>query len=242
MKNTVKKIISVTASAGAAVARAASASAAVFAIIGIMACGKLDVVGQDSVRAFRALLDNAPRQIVTDETTGGWTLFAPDGSTRFIWSKDFGAGSLYDVMIVFEARPFTDAGLDASRLPEGFTVLDGVIMAGTKLGNEPLKYPGDPAPIASYEQIVKLRRSSIGYHGAMDHYGVNLSGGNLFEWAKDMSTNDKDIVFVLNPEPFINAGVNPNAIEGWVFTGVTVDDENGRPVEVNKILKPFDLR
>jgi hypothetical protein len=63
----------------------------------------------------------------------------------------------------------------------------------------------------------------------------------MFEWAKDMSTNDKDIVFVLNPEPFIKAGVDPNKIEGWAFAKVTVDDANGKPIEVDKILKPFNI-
>jgi hypothetical protein len=56
-----------------------------------------------------------------------------------------------------------------------------------------------------------------------------------------MSTNDKDIVFVLNPEPFIAAGVDPSKIDGWAFAKVTVDDANGKPVEVDKILKPFNL-
>jgi hypothetical protein len=90
--------------------------------------------------------------------------------------------------------------------------------------------------------MVHLKRGSIGYHGALDHYGVNLGNGNLFEWAKDLDKNDKDMVFVLNPEPFIRAGVNPNQVAGWVFAKVPVDDENGRPVEVDKLLKPFDLR
>ncbi|MDR1929992.1 MAG: hypothetical protein LBQ44_05100 [Treponema sp.] len=205
------------------------------------ACGKLDVVGTESVKSFRALLNNAPREIVSDEMTGGWVLFAPDGSAKFIWSKNYSESPLHDVMIVFEAQPFIDAGLDVNRLPESITVLDDTIIVGTKLGQEVLKYSGEPTPIASYEQIVKLKRSSIGYHGALDHYGVNLAGGNLFEWAKDMNTNDKDMVFVLNPEPFINAGVDPDAVEGWVFAKVTVDDENGKPVEVDKLLKPFNL-
>jgi hypothetical protein len=207
----------------------------------ITGCGKLDVVGKESVKSFQAVLSNAPREIVTDEMTGGWALFAPDGSAKFIWSKNYSESPLHDVMIVFEAEPFINAGLDANRLPENITVFDGMIMVGTKLGQEVLKYSGEPTPIASYEQIVNMKRSNIGYHGAMDHYGVNLAGGNLFEWAKDMNTNDKDMVFVLNPEPFITAGVDPNVIDGWVFAKVTVDDENGKPVEVDKLLKPFDL-
>jgi hypothetical protein len=89
--------------------------------------------------------------------------------------------------------------------------------------------------------MVKLKRTAIGYHMAMDHYGVNLGDGNMFEWAKDMTVNDKDMVFVLNPLPFINAGVDPAGIAGWVLNKVTVDDENGRPIQVDKLLKPFNL-
>ncbi|MDR1421198.1 MAG: hypothetical protein LBI86_12555 [Treponema sp.] len=224
------------------VVQAAVFAAAVFAVLVFAACGQLDVVGRDSVRAFQALLDTVPREVTADGAAGGWILSAPDGSARFVWSSDYSRSPLYDVMIVFEARPFTGAGLDVNRLPENITVSGGEIIAGTKLGNEAPRHSGVPTPISSYEQIVKLRRDSIGYHGAMDHYGVSLSGGNLFEWAKDMDANDKDIVFVLNPEPFISAGVDPRNIEGWVFTKVTVDDANGRPVEVDRILKFFDLR
>jgi hypothetical protein len=56
-----------------------------------------------------------------------------------------------------------------------------------------------------------------------------------------MAANDKDIVFVLNPDPWIAAGVDPNAVDGWAFAKVMVDVE-GKPAEVDKILKPFDLK
>jgi hypothetical protein len=232
MKRVVTKLLMV---------RALISVALVLLTLLITACGNLDVVGKESIKSFQALLDNAPRKAAADEITGGWALSAPDGSAQFIWSKNYSESPLYDVMIVFDAKPFIDAGLDTAGLPENISVLDGRIMVGTKLGQEVLKYSGEITPIASYEQIVKLKRDSIGYHGAMDHYGVNLAGGNLFEWARDMKTNDKDMVFVLNPEPFINAGVSPGSIEGWVFTKVPVDDGNGKMIELDKILKPFNL-
>jgi hypothetical protein len=145
-------------------------------------------------------------------------------------------------MLVFDAEPFIAAGLNADKLPENIAFFDSMLMVGTKLGNEKLTYKGEATPLASYEQVVNLKRKSIGYHGALDHYGVSLGDGNMFEWAKDMSTNDKDIVFVLNPAPFIAAGVDPNKIDGWAFAKVTVDDENGKPIEVDKLLKPFNLK
>jgi hypothetical protein len=204
-------------------------------------CGKLDVVGTDSVKSFEKVLNRIPQSVTPDAANGGWSLAAPDASARFIWSRNYAESPLHDVMIEFDAAPFIAAGLDPAKLPENLVYYEDKIMAGTKLGTEQLKYSGEASPLAAYEQIVKLKRNSIGYHGALDHYGVNLGNGNLFEWAKDMSTNDKDMVFVLNPDPFLNAGVDPNGIDGWLFDKVTVDDENGKPIQVDKLLKPFDL-
>ncbi|MDR2740770.1 MAG: hypothetical protein LBB98_01245 [Treponema sp.] len=206
-----------------------------------LSCGKLDVVGTDSVKSFEKVLRQVPQALSPDETNGGWSLAAPDNSARFIWSRNFAESPLYDVMIEFDAAPFITAGLDPAKLPGNFTFRDGKIAVGTKLGTEQLKYSGEVTPLASYEQIVKLKRAAIGYHIALDHYGVNIGGGNLFEWAKDMAANDKDMVFVLDPAPFIAAGADPSRIAGWAFAKVTVDDENGKPVQVDKILKSFDL-
>ncbi|MDR0376337.1 MAG: hypothetical protein LBH70_00925, partial [Spirochaetaceae bacterium] len=179
--------------------------------------------------------------VTPDETNRGWSLTAPDGGVRFIWSRNYAESPRYDVLLEFAAAPFISAGLDPGRLPGNFTFSKGMIMTGTKLGAEQPRYPDEATPLASYEQIVKLKRDHIGYHMAMDHFGVNLGGGNLFEWAKDMAANDKDIVFVLNPDPFIAAGTDPARVEGWVFTTIAVDDENGKPVQAAKLLKPFDL-
>ncbi|MDR2135935.1 MAG: hypothetical protein LBO76_04895 [Treponema sp.] len=207
----------------------------------LVSCGKLDVVGNGSVKSFEKVLLRLPQALGPDETNGGWSLAAPDGSARFIWSRNYAESPRYDVMLEFDAAPFIAAGLKPEKLPENFTRSGDRITVGVKLGTEQLKYPGEVTPLASYEQIVKLKRKAVGYHMAMDHYGVNLGDGNLFEWAKDMSANDKDIVFVLNPAPFIAAGTDPARIGGWTFTKVTVDDEKGKPVQVDKILKAFNL-
>ncbi|MDR1300882.1 MAG: hypothetical protein LBK43_00215 [Treponema sp.] len=213
----------------------------VLLVLAALSCGKLDVVGTGSTASFDQVLQQIPQHLMADEVNRGWSLAAPDGSARFIWSRNYAESPLYDVMLQFDAAPFITAGLDPEKLPENFTFHEGKLMVGIKLGQETVQYSGEITPLASYQQLVKLKRSSIGYHGALDHYGVNLGDGNLFEWAKDMGTNDKDIVFVLNPEPFIAAGTDPSRIAGWVFANVTVDDEKGKPIQVDKILKPFDL-
>ncbi|GAB7140217.1 hypothetical protein RsTz2092_01650 [Deferribacterales bacterium RsTz2092] len=218
-------------------------------LLAMSACGKLDVVADESTKSFDRLLDVANSLVSKDDMNGGWTLAAPDGEANFIWSWDYSASPQHDVMLAFNAEPFVAAGLDPAKLPQDITFMDVMdtgmgnsqsIMVGTKLGKE--KFDGRATPAVAYKQIIKEHRSSVGYHSALDHYGVNLGDGNLFEWAKDIDTNDKDIVFVLEPAPFIAAGVNPNKVKGWVFAKVIVDDANGKPVEVDKLLKPFNLK
>lgn len=210
------------------------------ALIGLSACNKLDVIGDKSITSFETVLNTAKNQVSEDTTYGGWSLAAPDGGARFIWSKDLSKTQTLDALLEIDAQPFIDAGLDTSKLPEGMLVGDKIIV-GTDFGNVSPAYEGDATPIKSYEQIVKVSRTSIKYHAALDHYGVDLSNGNMFEWAKDMEKNDKDIVYALNPQVFIDAGVNPQNVKGWVFAKVETMDKNGKKIQVDKFLKPFDL-
>ncbi|MDR1204079.1 MAG: hypothetical protein LBL26_01160 [Peptococcaceae bacterium] len=201
----------------------------------------LDVVGKEAVSSFGAMLDAAADGVAPDEANGGWSLTAPDGAARFIWSEDYSKSPLHDVMLELDAQPFIDAGLDTGKLPEGVIFYGHMLMAGRKLGDDELAYSGDPTPLASFEQLAGKYRAAVGYHAALGHYNIDLGGGNMFEWAKDMAANDKDIVFVLDPQPFMDAGTDVSAVEGWAFAKVSVDVD-GKPAEVDKLLKPFDLK
>lgn len=232
----------------AAVAAAAILVIAIIAAVVQTAGGNLDVVGKQSITSFEAILNTMPDNVKSDEINGGWSLHAPDESVRFIWAKDYSQSPLHDVMLELDAAPFVSAGLDTDKLPDNYAAYDGMLMVGTKLGMEKPVYEGEATPLAAYEQIVNKHRSFINYHMDMDHYGVKLGDGNMFEWAKNMETNtvknlnqDKDIVFALNPEPLIAAGVDPEKVEGWVYAPVSVM-EGAKTIEVYKFLKPFNLK
>ena len=207
----------------------------------LASCASLDVVGTESVNSFEKMLGATTSLVSEDEMNGGWSLKAPDDSVRFIWSRDFSKSPIHDVMLELDAAPFVNAGLDISKLPAGMAYED-MLMVGTKLGTQAITYNGEATPLASFKKIVELKRDVIKYHAALDHYGVDLGDGNAFEWAKDMSTNDKDIVFVLDPKMFIDAGVDPSKVEGWVFAKVNTMDANNKPIEVDKFLKPFSIQ
>ncbi len=209
-------------------------------LLPLSACRSLDVVARDSTTSFEAIINGMPDRVVPDENIGGYALEAPDGSARFLWSNDF-SNSAYDVWLETNIAPFVEAGLDTTRVPEDI-IHEGLLVIGTDLGSKPPSYEGEATPMKAYGQIVQYSRDSIGYHAALDHYGISLGGGHMFEWAKDVQTNDKDIVFVLDPRPFADAGADPNAIPGWVFAKVETEDSKGNKVQTDKLLKAFNIQ
>lgn len=208
-------------------------------LLGLTACGKLNVMGDSSEKSFEEMLISMQSRIYSDDRFGGWTLMAPDGEARFVWTKDF-SKTTTDVMLELDAQPFIDAGLNISMLPKEMLAGDKIIITAD-LGDERVSYMGEASPLDSYKKLVKKYKDSVACYTSLDHYGISLGDGNMFEWAKNMKTNDRDIIFVLNPKPFLDAGVNPAKLETWVYAKLETVDENGNKVEVDKILKPFDV-
>lgn len=206
----------------------------------ITACNQLDSIGKGSSKSFDEIVNEIPDNVTSDEDNSIWSLEAPDESARFIWSQDF-SKTEYDAKLELDLEPFLAAGLDITMLPEEMIQEDKIVV-GVDLGEDELSYDDEITPLSSYKQIVKHNRDYISYHSGMDHYGIDLGNGNMFEWANNMSKNDKDIVFVLDPNMFVEAGVNPEEIEGWVYAKVEIMDKSGKMKEVDKLLKPFDLK
>ena len=217
------------------------------AVLGL-AGGKLDVVATQSEASLQALLAAEPTLVTEDAGNGGWALAAPDGQARFIWSDDTSQSPLHDAMLAADAQPFIDAGLDTAKLPETYATYDGLLVVGMKYGQAKYAYTGEATPLAAYRRLIAQYPDALNYHASLDHFGIKVGGGNLFEWAKDIAKNtttgavqDKDIVFVMNPDPLIAAGVDPAKVQGWAYAQVQVM-ENGSTLSVYKFLKPFDIQ
>ena len=59
--------------------------------------------------------------------------------------------------------------------------------------------------------------------------------------SKDLKKNDKDMVWVLDPAPFAAAGMEPGAVDGWIFAKVETMDGQGKAVLVDKLLRPYNV-
>jgi len=232
---------------------------AVVAVIGIAAivalggCSSTDVVAKVANTSFNAVTAASAVRVTWSDEDQSWELASPDGD-KVSFSSDFSRNDSAsgvdfdkpDVEFSFDAAPFVAAGLDIKKLPETDGIMyemeDGRFMYHFELGSDKFSADARKSIDATFAEIVRTQRARIGYHEKLDHYGLKLGNGNMLEWAKDMSKNDKDLVFVLDPAPFIAAGVDPSKIQGWTFAKVETKDDSGKAIQVDKLLRPYNLK
>ncbi len=224
-------------------------------LLALGGCAATDIVAKVANTSFKAVADAAKSSVSFSKEDESWVLTSAAGD-EVLFSTDFSRNGAQgamasdmdkpDVEFTFDGAPFLAAGLDFAKLPmtDGikYELDGGRMMLHFELGSD--KFPASAAASleATFAEIVRTQRTRIGYHEKLDHYGIKLGNGNMFEWARDMTTNDKDIVWVLNPEPFIAAGLDPAKLAGWVFAKVETKDDAGKTIFVDKLLKPFNLK
>ncbi len=217
-------------------------------------CAATDVVGSMAIKSFDGMTQALGNNIALNQDEGVFGIRSPD-SDVFRVAQDFNreiTPETPDFELEFAAQPFLDAGLNGTLLAGTDSVQ--YLLEGDKLmiRFEWAQVPFAPVPtsalvpqtqlLETFKQILANFRDKIGYHEKLDHYGISLGDGHMFEWAKDLLTNDKDMVFILNPEPLIKAGLDPTKVKGWVFAKVEILDGAGKTQFVDKLLKPFDVK
>ncbi|MFA6507998.1 MAG: hypothetical protein WCT14_17990 [Treponemataceae bacterium] len=235
-----------------------------FAVVGVLAlgaasCAATDVIGKVAGSSFKAVIDASAGKVSYSKDEGAWILASSAGDQLMV-ASDFARNNgdakggmkgmadmdKPDVEFSFDAAPFIAAGLDPAKLTGGegfkYELEDGRLMLHFEIGAEAFGEGAKKSIEGTFAEIVRTHRNRIGYHEKLDHYNIKLGDGNMFEWAKDMAKNDKDIVWVLNPAPLVVAGVDPAKVTDWAFAKVEMKDDAGKTVLVDKLLKPFDLK
>ncbi len=205
------------------------------------ACQSTDVIASGASQAFDALLTKTDLEVLDLSDQNAFVLVSPKGD-QLLFSKDPQMTEV-DLALSLDLMPFMKAGLNPGLLPEHFIVDTEKqrLIIPSNLGDKPYEQAEMKALSELFKNLSKVYPGRIGYHLAMDHYNLTLGGGNGIEWAKDLTTNDKDLVFLLHAQTFVDAGVNPELIEEWTFAAVEMMDDNGKKFMMDKLLKPFSL-
>ncbi|MCL2001055.1 MAG: hypothetical protein FWG74_06435, partial [Planctomycetes bacterium] len=199
-----------------------------------------DVTAKYAKSSFAELLAALPPESGLKPFGMGWIFSAPDGSAEFFWTTS--GEEECSVILRTPSYPFLEAGMDPSLLPDGMLVDDMLIFGLSRhdmqdshnphgsrnagASKESADFTGNidwgddknrESASSSFAMVIDSYRERFGYHFQFGHFGVELDGGNLLEWAEDLETNNLDLVFVLDPEIFLRAGVNKDLVKGWVF-------------------------
>jgi hypothetical protein len=204
---------------------------------------KTDVVALYAKRSYASMLASLPASSSAKQSGEGWAFSAPDGSAEFFWDASPAKGSgRHAAELRTPAAPFLAAGLDPALLPEG-VLRDGTLTfsVGADQTKDENAASGSETPASAFDAVVDSCRDRVGYHFQLGHFGLELDGGALLEWAGEPAENALDLVFALDPETLLRAGVNGERVDGWALGTVIVHDPSGRKVEVPKFLKPFNL-
>ena len=197
-------------------------------------CAQADVVLKYSPGSLDAITTAFPKLIKDNTLIDHYYYLTVDGAATLKISHDYDLTGKEDIVMETALKPFTDAGLDVSKLPDGYRVDGDKFLLTADYG----KGTGMKDNVRdSLFEAVKYDRKVLTYHQLLDHYGVKLTRGK-FEWAKDYKTNDKDIVFVIAAKPLADIGVDVKNVTGWVFK--TMKDTDGSDIDV--LLMPYDLK
>jgi hypothetical protein len=204
-------------------------------VIGLIisfANGSSDNVKIIAVSSFNNLLIS---DLEEKRENDAWVISLPDQTSKLGLKVN---NNNTVISLALDARPFIEAGMDINKLPSYMTydINKNVLYITSIYGSK--KIEGDDIAIDNiYNNIITTYRDKLSYHHTLDHFGLLLGDGNAFEYAKDINTNDKDIVIALNPKVFEEASVDVTKVEGYLYTDVEMDNKKTE----KKLLKVFNI-
>ncbi len=208
-------------------------------VFALLTNNNTDVVGNIAVTSFGEILSKEDLKVIANknDNSTSWELKLPS-EDRFRYNVYNTEDKSAIVEMIVRANSLIDAGLDTEKLPEHirYDKEKDELSIKSNLGDETYGVVSNNDPTTDFRILVENYRERIEYHQELDHYGIDLGNGNKFEWAKDADKNDKDIVFVLDPKPFLDAGLDTEKLSDFVYAEVPV--MNGQ--KVNKLLKVYN--
>jgi hypothetical protein len=94
--------------------------------------------------------------------------------------------------------------------------------------------------LTSFNNMVKTYPENKGFHKALQHWGFKLPGDYKFEWTKDTAANKIDYAMVIQADPLIKAGLDPNKLDqkDLIFKPAAVEDGVSQN---NRIVHPYNV-
>ena len=219
----------------------------------LTACAEWDLIGRGAVEAFDRIINTEQRHVASSTSNHSWRWFIamPDGSASFGWGRETQSYfDSFELSLTFDGQPFIEAGLDGDKLEEGIHLFNrddwGGILLTANLGTAGSTEVSDinsPIPIRAFEQLIHANPEILAYHDTGHHYMLHLGdSGHMIMFARDVTTQEAGFVFMLNPQPFIDAGTDVHNIAGWSYEERETMTMRGSTLAQYFLVKTFDLK
>lgn len=208
-----------------------------------------NAVADNGLNSFKEMVSTYPEYKGFHEALQHWGFKLPTGE-KFEWSNDMSANKA-DFAMVMLADPLVEAGLDVDKLDKNEWLYEpaGKDDMGEDLPNRLIK----PYNVSdkkeksngsedSMRRLLKADTNIIKYHEEQQHYRLLLGDGNEVQWTEKLGINNADMVFILNAQPLVEAGLDINKLEGsgWIFREASKDNM-GMGENPDQIVKIFDI-
>ena len=207
----------------------------------LASCQGLDVIGNDSISAFEEMLNYYENNISYNSNYNTFELVSPDNSTILGWCADYSVGYQNGLIISVDASVFLKAGLNESKLPDNIIIDDDRLIFGVNYNFVQISSTELQMPLQAYKLILGENRYNLSFHSMGDHFSLKVGEGNSFEWAKDMLSNESDIVFMLDPQILTNADADITKIQGWELRTISVHSRMTM-IQTEKLVKSFNIK
>ena len=218
-------------------------------VLSLAACGNKDVeetISDKGVVAFNEIVKTYPDKKGFHDALQHWG-FAMEPGEKLEWSKDMSANKA-DFAMVVKADPLIEAGLDVEKLDKNVWIFE-------KAGRDTMGMEQPAVLILPYDisdkslvsknsddsmkALLEADPENLIYHEDKQHYVLNLGGTNEAIWTEKLGLNDSDMIFVLEAEPLIAAGLDIDKLEGsgWTFKKASEADKTP-----DQIIKTYDLK
>lgn len=218
-------------------------------VLSLAACGNKDVeetISDKGVVAFNEIVKTYSDKKGFHDALQHWG-FAMEPGEKLEWSKDMSANKA-DFAMVVKADPLIEAGLDVEKLDKNVWIFE-------KAGKDTMGMEQPAVLILPYDisdkslvsknsddsmkALLEADPDNLIYHEDKQHYVLNLGGTNEAIWTEKLGLNDSDMIFVLEAEPLIAAGLDIDKLEGsgWTFKKASEADKTP-----DQIIKTYDLK
>ena len=185
--------------------------AVVMLAVGLTACSSaLTQKEKEAVNAFGVIMNTFPA-----ENKDGWyQLTAPDGGAKFVYSNDVAC-------LAIDASPFIAAGLDVGAVDNvGESIFYKTDLSFSLPSWDMLNQNVKNTALAQFEADIRhFKIVETDYHYKIyfaDNGNTRLDSA-VFEWAKAPGSEIRALIFTLNAESLIAAGVDPEKVEDWEY-------------------------